>query len=42
MVHWLRTQLPMWGTWVQPRNDLHAVEQLNPLATTTEPMCCNH
>ena len=38
VAQWLRIRLPMQGTWVQAlvREHTHAVEQLNPRATTTE------
>ena len=39
VVQWLRIRLPMQGTWVRSlvREIPHAVEQLSPCATTTEP-----
>ena len=39
MVQWLKIHLPMQRTWVQSLGweILHAVEQLSPYATTTEP-----
>ena len=39
VAQWLRIRLPMQGTWVRAlvQEDLHAVEQLSPCATTTEP-----
>ena len=40
VAQWLRIRLPMQGTWVRApvREDPHAVEQLSPCATTTEPV----
>ena len=36
---WLRIHLPMQGTWIRAlvQEDPHAMEQLSPCATTTEP-----
>ena len=41
MVQWLRICLPMQGTRVQSlvqEDPIHATEELNPCATTTEPV----
>ena len=44
VVQWLRISLPLQGTWVRSLvwKIPHAVEQLRPWATTTEPPCCSY
>ena len=40
VAQWLRIRLPMQGTWFDPWSGKipHAMEQLSPCATTTEPV----